>query len=80
MKVLDQLIRDAETLSPDDQLRLAARLVERARQSCTPRVSRRKWRDIHGAAKPSMFGEDAQAWVNRTRRESDEQRRKAMEA
>ena len=77
--MLDQLIRDAETVSPDDQLRLAAHLVERARQLCTPRTSRRKWRDIRGAAKPSMFGEDAQAWVTRTRRESDEQRQKAID-
>jgi hypothetical protein len=32
-EVLDNLIKQAEMLSPDEQLRLAAYLVERARQS-----------------------------------------------
>ena len=32
-EVLDNLIKQAERLSPDEQLRLAAYLVERARQS-----------------------------------------------
>lgn len=74
MRTLDELMRETETLSADDQLRLAAQLVERARQLCSTGRPRRKWRDIRGAARPSMFGEDAQAWVTRTRRESDEQR------
>jgi hypothetical protein len=51
-EVLDNLIKQAEMLSPDGQLRLAAYLVERARQpSSSPR---RKWREMRGSARPAL--------------------------
>ena len=71
-EVLDSLLQQAEALTPDEQLRLAAQLVERARQSYP--ASRQRWREIRGLARPSLFGEDAQAYISRTRREADEQR------
>lgn len=58
-EVLNNLLKQAETLTPDEQLHLAAHLVERARQSYS--TPRRKWREIRGLARPSLFGEDAQA-------------------
>jgi hypothetical protein len=64
-EVLDHLIKQAERLSPDEQLRLAAYLVERARQSSSS--PRRKWREIRGLARPSLFGEDAQTYITRAR-------------
>jgi hypothetical protein len=71
-EVLDKLIKQAERLSPDEQLRLAAYLVERARQSSSS--PRRKWRETRGLARPSLFDEDAQTHITRTRREADEHR------
>jgi hypothetical protein len=71
-EVLDNLIKQAEMLSPDEQLRLAAYLVERARQASSS--PRRKWREMRGLARPSLFDEEAQTYITRTRREADEHR------
>ena len=71
-KTLDQLIREVDTLSLEEQLRLAAYVVERARlRSMSPQ---RKWSDLKGIVQGMESGEDAQEWVTRTRRESDEGR------
>jgi hypothetical protein len=75
-EVLDNLIKQAEMLSPDEQLSLAAYLVERARQASSS--PRRKWREIRGLARPSLFGEEAQTYITRTRREADEHRVNAL--
>ena len=71
---LDELMREAESLSVEEKLRLAARLLEQASQTQGAPTRRRKWKEIRGMAYPSLLGEDAQAWITRTRRESDEQR------
>ena len=72
-KTPDQLIRDVDSLTMDEQLRLAAYAVERARlHSTTP--SQRKWSDLLGIVEGLETGEDAQEWVTRTRIESDAQR------
>jgi predicted DNA-binding antitoxin AbrB/MazE fold protein len=34
----------------------------------------RHWREIRGSVAHPLFGEDAQAWVGRSRQESDERR------
>lgn len=70
-RTLKELMAQADSLSLDEQLRLAAYLVERVRAEHSPR---RKWREIRGLARPSLLGEDAQAWVSRARREADEHR------
>ena len=38
----------------------------------------RAWSEIEGAAKFPLAGEDAQAWVTRTRREGDERRERSL--
>ena len=38
----------------------------------------RSWSEIAGAAEYPLTGEDAQAWVTRTRREGDEHRERAF--
>jgi hypothetical protein len=75
---LEQLLKESEKLTTDEQLRLAAQLVERARQSYQAGAPRRKWRDIRGLAAPSLFGEDAQTYITRTRREDDDHREKQL--
>ena len=73
-QLLEKLIQESKGLSVQEQLRLAVHLVERASEAVSAPKPRRKWREIRGMASPSLFGEDAQAYISRTRRESDEQR------
>jgi len=75
----DELIKQVDTLEVDEQLRLATYLLERARQEVAQATTAYKWRDLCGRYTYPMLGEDAQAWVARTRRESDEQRARGWE-
>ncbi len=71
-EILDEQIQRSNSLTVDEQLRLAAYLVERVRETSQASIRRRKWREIRGLAHPGFLGEDAQTWVSRTRREADE--------
>ena len=72
---LDDLIRKAESLSPEDRLRL----LEYLRLGVSARgKANRQWREIAGAAPYPLLGEDAQACVSRTRREGDDHRQRSM--
>lgn len=72
-QLLDTLTNQSERLTLDEQLALALRLIERARQGASP-PQRRRWSEICGLFPYPLTGEDAQAWVSRTRRTGDEQR------
>ncbi len=76
---LDQAIRQVEALTPDERLQLIARVAGRIRLSRKPETLRRKWAEISGAAVYPLMGEDAQAWVERTRREDTEHRDQSLE-
>ena len=69
-----EIARQAELLPPEDQLYLIARLADKAQHAYRQSPPRRKWRDICGAASYPLAGEDAQAWVSRTRSENDAER------
>ena len=73
-QVLEAILKQTESLTVDEQLRLVALLAERARAAEPAPRPRRKWREIRGLFPYPMLGEDAQQWVSRTRREGDEQR------
>jgi hypothetical protein len=73
-QLLEKLIQETNELSVQEQLRLAAYLVERASEAVSAPERPLKWQDILGLMPYPLVGEDAQAWVSRTRRESDEQR------
>ena len=77
-ETLNDIIKRLDALTADEQLSLAAQLIERARSVHPPSSPGRKWRDIRGLARPSLLGEDAQAWVSRTRREADEKREREL--
>ena len=78
-KELTNAIMHADQLSPDEQLELISHLAERARQALGQAKPRRSWSEIRGAAPYPLTGEeDAQAWVTRTRRESDEHREQVL--
>ena len=74
---LDELLRKADQLTPDEQLWLIAQLAEKVRAARPGAKSRRKWREIAGTAPYPLAGEDAQDWVTRTRREATENREAA---
>ncbi len=73
-KTLTDLLQQVNSLTTDEQLRLAAYLVERAREACPPLTRHRSWREMQGSVPGRALGEDAQEWVSRTRREADERR------
>lgn len=75
-QLLEALTQQTEALTIDEQLALAARLIERARR--TALSSGRKWREIRGLLAYPAVGEDAQKWVSRTRREDDDHREQAL--
>lgn len=77
-------------ISPELQAKLEAEAAKRrqtpeeyaraAVEKSLPRTTRagRAWSEIEGAAKFPLAGEDAQAWVTRTRREGDEHRERML--
>jgi hypothetical protein len=72
--MLHNLIKQAAALSPDEQLRLIAYLVEKVRAAYLPPKPPRKWAEICGAASYPLLEENAQGWVPHTRGEDTEQR------
>ena len=71
---LDKLMERTSRLTAEEQLLLASRLIERARQSLPVEKPQRKWRDLRGAAIGHQLGEDAQTYITRTRAEDDAHR------
>lgn len=73
---LEQVAALAAQLSATDRLRLVERIVHDL--ASTPATNEPRpghdWRSLRGIAPNLLGGEDAQAWVSRTRREGDEQR------
>ena len=65
---LDDLLKQAEDLPRKDQLKLAARLMKTTH---SPETSTVKWKEIRALLSHPALGEDAQAWVSRSRSASD---------
>ena len=76
--MLHELIEKADALSPEEQWLLANHLVSRALRQMPAAKSRRKWSDLRGALPYPALGEDAQAYISRTRREGDEHRERVV--
>ena len=72
MSTTEDLYNAVTALPVRDRLRLVERIVHDLAQP--PVETRPKWMDLEGAAADLLDGEDAQTWVSRTRRESDEGR------
>ncbi len=75
---LDSLLKQIDLLTADDQLRLVSYVAEKARRKMPPAKTRRKWKDVCGMLPYPALGEDAQAYISRTRREGDEQRERLL--
>lgn len=74
-ELLTELKRQSETLSSREQLDLIMYLAHKVDHALKPA---RSFREIRGALPYPAFGEDAQEWVSRTRREGDERRERAL--
>ncbi|MFL5734121.1 MAG: hypothetical protein ACJ78Q_13090 [Chloroflexia bacterium] len=57
---LDEIIRRADLLTTEEQLRLIAHLAEKARENYQATTPRRRWSEIRGAVPFPAMGEDAQ--------------------
>ena len=75
---LAEIIRRAEALSPDEQLQLIEHLATKVRLAYASPHQGRDWLEAEGIAPYPLVGEDAQAWVSRTRREGDERRERLL--
>jgi hypothetical protein len=75
---LPQVAALAAQLPPADRRQLAETILRDLAAESGPEVAprRRSWREIRGSVLYPLCGEDAQEWVSRTRRESDEQRQR----
>lgn len=72
--LLQEILKQAEQLSPADRQELIQRLSQKQPAS----DMKPKWSDLKGMAPYPMMGEDAQEWVSRTRQEGDDQREQAL--
>jgi hypothetical protein len=77
-KELAEIMEKADKLPPEEQLELVSHLVEKAKRAYQRSKPENLWRDAFGIAKHPLAGEDAQTWVTRTRRESDERREQQL--
>lgn len=69
----EQVLELAYQLDANEKLEIAERLIAEVRQRSSNNLQY-DLGDLEGLAKYPMMGEDAQAWVSRTRREADEKR------
>lgn len=63
----------AAQLTPAERLRLVEKIIhDLADAAHAPEQGRPSWQGLRGLLTAPALGEDAQAWVSRTRGESDE--------
>lgn len=75
---LQALLQQVEQLPPEERLELIQRVAAGLQQLDETTKPKPKWSDLKGLAPYPMMGEDAQAWVSRTRREADEHRERVV--
>ena len=65
---LQQLIREADALSPDEQKLLLAHLATQRNGNGSPAATPLRWSELRGRA-PGLTGTDAQTCVSASRRD-----------
>ncbi len=67
---IDNVLKQAARLSPAERLILASRLIEGVRQEIPTKNGKPlKWRHLRGMLPYPAYGEDAQTYITRGRRE-----------
>ena len=69
---VDRVLRDAETLTPEQQLQLIERLAARLRARHQTGGKRPRLEDLAGTAPYPLCGEDAQEYISKMRDEWEE--------
>ncbi len=79
---LQQVLSDIDRLSPTERIQVMSHVIESIKEylPTEPVKSQRKWSDLRGMAVAPLMGEDAQAWVSRTRKQGDEHRESLLRA
>lgn len=70
-----KILEETKNLSAEELNKLIEDLAQRAELEIRAPGPPPRWEDLIGTAPYPLCGEDAQEWVTRTRRESDEARR-----
>ena len=78
--LLDNVLKQIEQLTAEERLELIQKVAEGLKAKPKPISAKPKWADLRGMAPYSLMGEDAQQWVSRTRRESDDHREAVLRA
>ncbi|MGA1844797.1 MAG: hypothetical protein ACMUIS_09590 [bacterium] len=74
VSILNELKEKAAGLTPEENPDLIAHLIKNVQITPGVIVKKRRWREIYGKARYPLTGADAQTWVTRSRKESDESR------
>jgi len=69
---LEEVLHSIDQLSTPEQLEIICHITNRLKQR-ELQQPKRKWLDLAGTSPYPLFGEDAQVWVSRSRREDQEQ-------
>ena len=64
---LQNILKEAATLSQAELLHLIAHLADRAQQQTVSQTPTYQWTDIEGILEGSLTGMDAQQWVSQMR-------------
>jgi len=76
---VERMLEQAARLTSAERLLLAARLIEGVRKEIPKSAGvPLKWRDLRGMLPYPACGEDAQAFISRTRREDTEHRERRL--
>ena len=73
-KKVNNIIRQMNSLTADEQLSLATYLAELAKKKCSGLKPCYQWRDLEGIVKSHHLGIDVQNWVSKLREESENNR------
>ena len=68
---LDRILELTARLSPSERLRLVERIAHDLAEGAADERGRPSWSDLAGAGPALLGGEDAQAWISRSRGDSD---------
>jgi hypothetical protein len=74
--LLDNVLKQIEQLTTEERLELIQKVAEGLKSKPKSTSRKPKWADLRGMAPYPLMGEDAQQWVSKTRRESDDHRAK----
>ncbi len=76
--LLQTLLKQAKQLSYEEQLELIQGVAEMMKPHPEQTNRKRKLSEFRGIVQHPFFGEDAQAWVTKTRQEASEHREQRL--